>query len=54
MQLMGISLIFTLSFADEYEYTHEDYNTTSPTFGLDVWLPEYSNHITLHYFSTQG
>ena len=37
-----------------YEYSLEDYNTTSPTYGLNVWNPEYSDYITLHYFSSQG
>ena len=32
----------------------QDYNSTSPTYGLDVWNPEYSDYITLHYFSSQG
>jgi hypothetical protein len=54
IKLIGVGLIFTVGFADEYEYTLQDYNTTSPTYGMDVWLPEYSNHITIHYFSTQG
>ena len=43
----------TVLFAD-YQYSLEDHNTTSPTYGLDVWNPEYSNYITLHYFSSQG
>ena len=47
-------VLFSIVIADEFEYSLEDYNTTSPTFGLDVWNPEYSNYITLHYFSTQG
>ena len=38
----------------DYQYSLEDYNTTSPTYGLDVWYPEYSGYITLHYFGTQG
>jgi len=37
-----------------YEYSLQDHNTTSPTYRSDVWLPSYSSHITLHYFSTQG
>ena len=36
------------------EYSLEDYNTTSPTYGLNVWHPEYTDYITLHYFSSQG
>ena len=45
---------FSIVLADEMEYSLEDYNTTSPTFGLNVWNPEYSDYITLHYFSSQG
>ena len=41
-------------FADEYGYSIQDYNPTSPTYGLDVWEPEYADFITLHYFSAQG
>ena len=36
------------------EYSLEDYNTTSPTYGSNVWHPEYTDYITLHYFSSQG
>ena len=43
----------TILMAD-YEYSLEDYNSTSPTYGSDVWNPEYSDYITLHYFSSQG
>ena len=39
---------------DEFEYSLEDFNSTSPTYGLDVWNPEYSGFITMHYFSSQG
>lgn len=41
-------------FCDEFEYSLEDYNSTSPTYGLNVWNPEYSGFITMHYFSSQG
>ena len=37
-----------------FEYTLEDYNPTSPSFGNLVWEPEYLNYITMHYFSNQG
>ena len=51
-----IFLILSLSgyiFCD-YQYSLEDYNTTSPTFGDNVWEPEYLDYITMHYFATQG
>ena len=38
----------------DYQYSLEDHNSTSPTYGLDVWNPEYTDYITLHYFSSQG
>tara|TARA_Y100000590_G_scaffold378728_1_gene445890 strand:- start:1289 stop:1510 length:222 start_codon:yes stop_codon:yes gene_type:complete len=47
--LFGFTLVFS-----NYEYSMQDYNSTSPTFGLDVWNPEYSNYMTLHFFSSQG
>ena len=49
-----ILLVPVLMFADDYAYSLQDYNTTSPTYNSDVWLPEYTDHITLHYFSSQG
>ena len=45
---------FTLVFMQDLEYSMQDYNSTSPTYGMDVWYPEYGDYITLHYFSTQG
>ena len=41
-------------FSDEYEYSLQDYNATSPTYEMDVWNPEYSGFITMHFFSSQG
>ena len=52
LNIIAVSFL-TVLFAD-YQYSLEDHNTTSPTYGLDVWNPEYSNYITLHYFSSQG
>ena len=49
-----ILLVSGFIFSDEYEYSLQDYNTTSPTHELDVWNPEYSDYITMHYFSSQG
>ena len=37
-----------------YEYSLQDYNATSPTYGNNVWEPEYLDYITMHYFATQG
>lgn len=53
-KLLFILLVSGFIFSDEYEYSLQDYNTTSPTYGLDVWNPEYTDYITLHYFSSQG
>jgi len=52
-KVLFIVLSVTLVFAT-YEYSLQDFNSTSPTFGSDVWNPEYSDYITLHYFSSQG
>ena len=52
-KLLLILIVFGFTFAD-YAYTLEDNNTTSPTYGLDVWYPEYADFITCHYFSSQG
>ena len=51
-KILYISLI-SLLFSD-YDYSLQDYNPTSPTYGLDVWNPEYSDFMTLHFFSSQG
>ena len=52
-KLLLILIVSGFTFAD-YAYTLEDNNTTSPTYGLDVWYPEYADFITCHYFSSQG
>ena len=54
MRKLIILFFVTFIFSDEFEYSLEDYNSTSPTYGLNVWNPEYSDYITLHYFSSQG
>ncbi len=46
-------ILFSFLFSD-YDYSLQDYNPTSPTYENNVWNPEYSDHITMHYFSTQG
>ena len=53
-KLLLIFLMPVFMFADEYEYSLQDYNATSPTYGFDVWNPEYTDYITMHYFSSQG
>ena len=49
-----ISIFLFSLLLSNYDYSLQDYNSTSPTYGLDVWNPEYSDYITLHYFSSQG
>ena len=49
-----ILLIPVFIFSDQYEYSLQDYNSTSPTYGVDVWNPEYAGFITMHFFSSQG
>lgn len=54
MKKFFILVLFqTILFAN-YEYSLQDFNNTSPTYRDDVWLPSYPNHITFHYFATQG
>ena len=52
-KILLISLLLSYIFCN-YQYSLEDYNTTSPTYGDNVWEPEYLDYITMHYFSTQG
>ena len=53
-KILLILFVPALMICDEYEYSLQDYNTTSPTFGDNVWNPEYEGFITMHYFSSQG
>ena len=53
-KILAILLLPVFIFSEELEYSLQDYNTTSPTYGLNVWEPEYLGYITLHYFSSQG
>ena len=53
-KVLFILLVPVFMFSTEYEYTLQDYNSTSPTYNLDVWNPEYLDFITMHYFSSQG
>ena len=52
-KILSILLFSSYMFCN-YEYSLEDYNTTSATYGNNVWEPEYLDYITMHYFSTQG
>ena len=54
MKRILLILLFSSYIFCNYEYSLEDYNTTSPTYGNNVWEPEYLDYITMHYFSTQG
>ena len=51
--LISFILIVNIAFA-QYEYSKEDLNTTSSSYGEMVWSPTYNDYITLHYFTTQG
>ena len=52
-KILLILLLPVLMYAN-YDYSLQDYNSTSPTYSLDVWNPEYSDYITMHFFSSQG
>ena len=47
-------LLFHCYIFCNYEYSLQDYNSTSPSYSVNVWEPEYLGHITMHYFATQG
>ena len=38
----------------DYEYSLQDFNPSSESYGLDIWDPLYSDYMTLHFFSSQG
>lgn len=52
------NIFYTLAFFSvslcNFNYSALDNNTTSPTYGLNVWSPEYDNHIVFSFFSDQG
>ena len=48
-----ILVLSSMIFA-EYEYSKEDLNPTSSSYGNLVWEPTYDGYITLHFFTTQG
>ena len=52
--ILSAVLFTVILFSQELEYSLEDKNSSSPTYGMDVWFPEYQDYITLHYFSSQG
>ena len=51
---LSVLLFSGFVLSQDLEYSYQEYNSTSPTYGMDVWHPEYADYITLHYFSTQG
>ena len=53
---LRLLLVFTLSnfLLSQIEYSKEDLNSTSDSYGQMIWQPTYSGYITLHYFTTQG
>ena len=46
-------IIINMLFA-QYNYSEQDMNPTSDSYGEMVWEPVYNGFITLHYFTTQG
>ena len=52
--MLKFTLILFSFLLCNYDYSLQDFNLTSPSYQNNVWNPEYSNHITMHYFSTQG
>ena len=52
-KLLYVVIVTSLAFS-QYEYNLEDVNPNSATFGTNVWYPDFSDYITLHYFGTQG
>ena len=51
---LTIILFSGVLFSQELQYSMEDKNSSSPSYGMDVWFPQYEDYITLHYFSSQG
>ena len=52
--ILPVFLLTSFLFSQEFQYSMEDSNSSSPTYGSNVWFPEYENYITLHYFTSQG
>ena len=51
--ILWVSILIASLFS-QYEYSKEDMNPTSSTYGEMIWQPSYEGYITLHYFTTQG
>ena len=54
MKKLILIFILPIFLFSDYEYSLEDYNTTSPSYEMNVWNPEYTGYITMHFFSSQG
>ncbi len=54
---MKFKLMFILLFSflcAQFDYSKQDLNSSSSSYGEMVWEPTYEGYITLHYFTTQG
>jgi len=51
--ILWVSILIASLFS-QYEYSKEDVNPSSSTYGEMIWQPSYEGYITLHYFTTQG
>ena len=47
-KLLYTVIVISLAFS-QYDYSLEDINPNSATFGTNVWHPDFSDYITLHY-----
>ena len=54
MKIALLTLLLPIYLYCNYQYSLEDFNTTSPSYGGNVWEPEYLDYITMHYFGTQN
>ena len=54
MKIALLTLLLPIYLYCNYQYSLEDFNATSPSYGGNVWEPEYLDYITMHYFGTQN
>ncbi len=47
-------IILSSFLISNYDYSLIDYNESSYTYGENVWLPNYQDYMTIHYFTTQS
>ena len=49
-QIITIKLLTLSVIVAQYDYSLEDLNSSSPSYGESIGASYFQNHVTLHYF----